>query len=128
MSEPVPPQPAPQKPPEPVVWLYGFVPMTRRRYVFQAVLTFGLAVGIAAVWGFYWPPFREQLAKAAETKVEVQDDPARARVLLVGDYLPYVLGVVAVLVLVEAYVVMGMFSRKEKEAAEAPAPPPEANP
>jgi hypothetical protein len=114
-----------------VVWLYGFIPMTRRRYTFQLVIAFGLAVGFVMLWGIYWPTFRKQLTDPimgpGGKPVAVELSPAAARVVFFGDIVQYVIGAFVALQLVEAYFVFGMLTRKEKEEAEAAqAAPPEA--
>jgi hypothetical protein len=121
----------PPKPPDPVVWLYGFIPMTRRRYTFQLIVTLGLAIGIFFLWGIYWPTYRDYLTRPHDgplpAKGKAEDNPAVARMLFIGDIFRYVVAGVGVLQLVEAYFVFGMLTRKEQEAAEAATTaPPEA--
>lgn len=109
MSEPTPEPTVPAPPAESTIWLYGFLPMTRRRYIFQLIVAFGLAVGFIVLWQIYWPTFREHLEP-------MKEEAAGARVLLAGDLVSWVVGGVAVLQLIEAYFVLRWFARKQQDA------------
>ncbi len=93
---------------ETTVRLYGLLPMTRRRYIWQVAVGFCLAAGILAIWWTRWPPLRADLAA-------MQGDGV-ARVIWCVDAVPWVILTVAALQAVEAWVVLGMFTRKEKES------------
>jgi hypothetical protein len=94
--------------------LYGLLPMTRRRYVFQLVIGAGLAVGLLAAWWLRWPTLREELRMVRT--------PTMDRLIAFWDLVPWVIIAFAAVQAVEAWYVLRLFARKEKEAAAAPAP------
>lgn len=96
--------------------LYGILPMTRSRYVFQLVVGAGLAVGLMAAWWVRWPTLREEL--------QTVRTPTMDRLVAFWDMVPWLIVAFAVVQAVEAWYVLGLFAKKEKEAAAQPPPPP----
>jgi len=91
--------------------LYGFLTLTRRRYVGQLVFACVAGVALMALWWLRWPAERERLG--ANPAPPVSD-----WILAVGAALPWVLLGVAAAQVVEAVVVLRRFAAKE--AAQRP--------
>jgi hypothetical protein len=91
------------------VTLYGFVPMTRRRYVFQLVVAGGMAAALLLVW----------LLRGAELRVHLVALAAHGWMMRLFDAAPWViLGAVA-LQAVEAWFVFRALAKKEREGPPA---------
>lgn len=101
------------------VSVYGFVPMTRRRYVFQLVVAGGLALSLLVAWWLRWPLLRAEL-----TSVPLASLPWYVRL---GDAFPWLIAAGVALQAVEAWYVFGLFRRREAEGLNpaAPSRPPE---
>ncbi len=105
---------------EPVrVKIYGLTSMTRRGYLTQLAVAAVIVVGILGFWWFRWP--------------EVRPDPANVRVPILQraidfwDHAPWVAGVVAVLLMIEAWIVLRRFACKEAERAAQQAAKPQTS-
>jgi hypothetical protein len=98
--------------------LYGFLTLTRRRYVGQLVFALLVEVALLGLWWLRWPAERERLAKNPAPPVS---DWLRAG----GEVLPWVLLGVTAAQVVEAVVVLRRFARKEaaRRPQAAPSPP-----
>jgi hypothetical protein len=112
-----------QAKPAPVrVKLYGFYSTTKRRYLTQVVIAAVLVALLLAGWLYYRVSLRERLRGI--------NAPAADQIVAVWDLAPWVVLVVAVLQVIEAYFVLRAFARKQAEAATAsppaPQPPPQA--
>jgi hypothetical protein len=91
------------------VTLYGFVPMTRRRYVFQLVIAGGMAAALLIVWWLRWPDLRQQLVASGSGPRLVQAFDAAPWVILAG----------CALQAVEAWFVFRALAKKEREGPPA---------
>ena len=87
------------------VRLYGFFPITRRRYVFQLVLAVGLMVALLVGWAVAWPGFRDQLRE-----LPVTPPPW---IVPFGNAIPWILLLALGLQVVEAWIVLRLFAAKE---------------
>ena len=100
---------------EPVrVRVYGLYPLTKRRYLTQAVAGVVMAALIFVGWWFGWPPLRDRLAQ--------RELPATmAFVVAVLNHVPWILLAALAFKAVEVYFVLRAFARKEGErGASAP--------
>src|SRR5262245_4809503 len=86
--------------------LYGFLTLTRRRYVGQLVFALVAAVGLLALWWLRWPVERERLTNNPAP-------PLSDWLLAAGAALPWVLLAVVAVQAVEAVVVLRRFAQKE---------------
>jgi hypothetical protein len=95
---------------EPVrVKVYGLVSMTRRGYLTQlAVAGLLVVVWLAFRW-LYWPGVRPDPAKVREQRLRYM--------IVLLDNIPWIVVVVAALLLLEAWLVLRRF--RQKEAAQA---------
>ena len=94
------------------VKLYGLIPITRRRYLTQFVVALVLSAALLLAWWLYWPAVRGSLEAS---RSDVLDGVVRF-----WNVAPYfILGIVA-LQLIEAWVVLGRFRRKESERPAEP--------
>ena len=92
------------------VKLYGLIPITRRRYLTQLVVALVLSSALLLAWWLYWPTVRGSLEAS---RSDVLDGVVRF-----WNVAPYlILGIVA-LQLIEAWVVLRRFRRKEAEQAK----------
>ena len=92
------------------VKLYGLIPITRRRYVMQFAIALVLSSALLLGWWLYWPNVRGSLEAS---RSDVLDGVVRF-----WNVAPYlILGIVA-LQLIEAWVVLRRFRRKEAEQAK----------
>jgi hypothetical protein len=97
--------------------LYGLVSVTRCGYLVQLVLVVFLLAVLIGVW--------LRLPRTPDLR---DPPPEFVRLLTLLSYLPWVVLVIAVLVAVEAFVVLRRFAREEaKRRAQAP-PQPEPPP
>jgi hypothetical protein len=97
------------------VRLYGFFPITRRRYLFQLVLAVGLMAALLAGWWSAWAGFRDRLLELPV------DTPAW--IVPFGNALPWILLGALGLQTLEAWVVLRCFAAKQRTC-----PPPVAEP
>lgn len=91
---------------EATVRLYGFVPMTRRRYIFQLVLAGGLALSLLVAWVLRWPTLRHRLIHPPT--------PTTYQIVLLVDAAPWLIGAGVVLQAIEAWIVLRLLAKKEK--------------
>ena len=104
---------------EPVrVKVYGLTSMTRRGYLAQLVVAVLIVVGFLCFWWLRWPAMRWDPATAHH--------PVSRWVAVFFDNVPWVVGVIGVLLLIEAWIVLRRFARKEAERAAQPAAKPQA--
>ena len=97
---------------KPTVRLYGLLPMTRARYLWQLSLALCLAAVILTLWLTRWPALRRDLTALSGDGV--------ARVVWIGDAVPWVILAVAAVQLIEALIVLRLFARKEGQASGGP--------
>jgi hypothetical protein len=124
---------------EPVrIKLYGLVPMTRKRYLCQQAVAVGLTFVLLFVW--YWMPSPDAFLppppgpskgmgpRLAEPVEELP--PGLARFFWIIERLPWLVGLLWILIAVETAIVLRMFARKEAEqtAGQAASPPSAGNP
>ncbi|MGL4554151.1 MAG: hypothetical protein ACRC33_23555 [Gemmataceae bacterium] len=88
------------------VRLYGLVPMTRRRYVFQLVFAGMLAASLLVAWWLTWEHARRQLVASA----------AAGWLVRLLDAAPWLILGACALQAVEAWFVFRALARKEREA------------
>jgi hypothetical protein len=115
---------------EPVrVKLYGLLPMTKRRYLSQAVIAAVGAVVVLVGWYVAWPGLRVRL-----TRPELPPSEVRTTIVAVMDCVPWIVLTGLAYQAAEAAVVLRLFARKEAPApvkaapaeggAKPPLPPP----
>ena len=97
-----------EKPPV-SVRLYGFVPMTRRRYVFQLVVAGVVAAAMLLVWWLRWPEARQLLVGSPENRWLVR----------LGDAAMWVVVGAVALQALEAFFVFRALAKKEREGPPA---------
>ena len=103
---------------EPVrVKLYGFLPMTRQRYLFQGVVALVGAVVILVGWYFAWPGLRVRL-----TRPELPPSDVRTTIVAVMDCVPWIVLAAIAYEAAEVAVVLRLFARKEANAPAKAAP------
>ncbi len=91
---------------EPVrVKIYGLTSMTRRGYLTQLGVAVMLVIGLLAFWWF-WPAVRPD--------PKTVPDAARQRVLVFLDNVPWVVGIIGVLLLLEAWIVLRRFAARKR--------------
>jgi hypothetical protein len=101
---------------EPVrIKLYGLFPTTRRRYVAQVVVAGVLIVFLLVSWAVFRHAVRDRL--------QVLATPLLDRAIALWDLVPWIVAVVAVLQVVEAYFAFRAFARKRAETAASQPPP-----
>ena len=99
---------------EPVrVKLYGLFRMTKRRYVFQAVLGVALAVILLIGWYVTWPGPHGLGARLKQPPPGVPVSPQLAVLIAIMDNLPWIVLAALAYQAAEAYLVLGLFARKE---------------
>jgi hypothetical protein len=81
--------------------LYGLMPISRRTYAFQLMVSLGLMVALAGGWWLVWGDLRDRLK---ESMAEVP-----AWILPFGDALPWILLTALLLQLLEAWIVWRCF-------------------
>jgi hypothetical protein len=107
------------KPAQPIrIKLYGLFPTTKRRYVVQVV--------VAAVLMAFLLITSLALRNDLRTRTQPLGVPLLDMAAAFWNMVPWIVAVVAVLQVVEAYFVFRAFARKRAEAP--PAPPPETPP
>ena len=89
------------------VKLYGLIPITRRRYLTQFVIALVLSAMLLVAWWLYWPTVRGSL--------EAPRSEALDGVVRFWNVAPYLIVGIVVLQLIEAWVVLRRFRRKEAE-------------
>ena len=87
--------------------LYGLFWMTKRRYLFQAVVSVLGAVLILAGWYVAWPGLRARL-----TQPELKESKPRTTMVAVMDDVPWILFAALAYEAAEVYLVLRMFARK----------------
>jgi hypothetical protein len=97
------------------VRLYGLFPITRRRYVFQLVVAVGLMAALLVSWGLVWPGFRDQLQELPITPP--------AWIVPFGNAIPWILLVALGLQVLEAWIVLRLFARKQHASSPAVSEP-----
>jgi hypothetical protein len=100
----------------PRVKVYGLFPLTRRRYLKQAVAGVFCLLVVLAAWWLGWPDLRQRL-------VRVQLPPAMALTVAVLDNAPWILLAALLYKAGEVYCVLRLFARKEAQRAAAPFSP-----
>jgi hypothetical protein len=101
---------------EPVrIKLYGLFPTTKRRYITQVIIAGVLMALLLGMWLFYWQGVRQDLSEVSS--------PLLDRVIVFCNSLPYIVLVIAVLQVIEAYFALRAFARAEAAAPAANAPP-----
>jgi hypothetical protein len=85
--------------------LYGFMTMTRRRYLLQLAVALGLAAVVVALWWWKWPEYRATAA--------VGESVALDRFVAVMNALPWIVLAAVALQLIEAFFVLRQFRRTE---------------
>ena len=94
------------------VKLYGLIHITRRRYLTQLVVALVLSAALLLAWWVYWP--------AARGSLEASRSDVLDGVVRFWNVAPYlILGIVALQV-IEAWVVLRRFRRKEAEQSAKP--------
>jgi hypothetical protein len=92
---------------EPVrVKVYGLYPLTKRRYLTQAVAGVVMAVLILVGWWFGWPPLRDRL-------MQRELPAAMTAVVAVLNNVPWILLAALVFKAIEVFFVLRAFARKE---------------
>ena len=94
------------------VKLYGLIPITRRRYLTQFVVALVLSAALLLAWWLYWPTVRGSLEAS---RSDVLDGVVRF-----WNLAPYFILGIVVLQLIEAWVVLRRFRRKEAEQSAKP--------
>jgi hypothetical protein len=103
---------------EPVrVKVYGLIPMTRRGYLTQLAVAALLIVVVLALRWLVWPAKRPDPANVHEPRLRY--------VIAFFDNVHWIVAVVAVLLVLEAWLVLRRFARKEAEQASQPPAKPE---
>ena len=98
------------------VKLYGLIPITRRRYVAQFVFALVLSATLLLAWWLFWPRVRGSLEAS---RSEVMDG-----VIRFWNVAPYFILGIVVLQLIEAWIVLRRFRRKQAEGTpKEPGPP-----
>ena len=97
------------------VKVYGFVPMTRQRYVFQLVVAGGLAASLLVAWWLRWPTLRAELMSLPM--------PSTPWYVRLGDVFGWLIVAAAAVQALEAWYVFGLFRRKEAAPAGLPEKP-----
>lgn len=97
------------------VKLYGFLPITRGRYLAQVALGCALGVVLLVVWWLRWPALREQMLALGSQDM--------GRFLAFGEALPRIVLAVLGLQALEALIVLRRFARCQAEAGSTPPPP-----
>jgi hypothetical protein len=96
---------------EPVrIKLYGLFSMTRRRYIAQLIVFGLLLVVVVSAWFIRWLAIRES--------IQHLNNPSLDWVVTLLDLTPWIVLVVAVLQVIEAWFVLRAFARKQ--AAQPP--------
>lgn len=91
---------------EPVrVRLYGFLRMTRRRYLRQVFLALMLSAVLLGVWAWNWPGMRREILPDAP--------PTAERFLALMDALGWIILAAVLLQLIEAFFVLRRFRQLE---------------
>ena len=93
------------------VKLYGLISMTRRRYTIQLVVALVLSSALLVGWWIYWPRARASLEAS---RSDVLDG-----VIGFWNVAPYFILGIVVLQLIEAWIVLRQFRRKEAEQLKA---------
>lgn len=97
------------------VKLYGFLPITRGRYLAQVALGCALGGVLLVVWWLRWPAVREQMLALGSQDL--------GRFLAFGEALPLVVLAVLGLQALEALIVLRLFARRQAEGGSTPPPP-----
>ncbi|HVS35071.1 MAG TPA: hypothetical protein VMS17_05780 [Gemmataceae bacterium] len=112
------------------VKLYGLFWMTKRRYLFQAVVSFVGAAVVLAGWFVSWRGLRARLMQEG-----VPESKPRTVLVAVMDNVPWILAAAIAYQAAEVYLMLRLFARKEaaphgtaapapaKQDAAAPPPP-----
>jgi hypothetical protein len=96
------------------VKLYRLTSMTRRGYLIQLAVSVVIVIGFLAFWWLRWPELRWDPATAHH--------PISRWVAIFFDNVPWVVGTIGVLLLLEATIVLRRFARKEAERASQTTP------
>lgn len=98
---------------EPIrIKLYGLFPTSKRRYVAQLIVAAVLILFLLISWLVFRRTLRDGLKEIALPVLDL--------VITLWDLVPWIVGVVAVLQVVEAYFAFRAFARKQAEAAARP--------
>ena len=99
---------------EPVrVRVYGLFPLTKRRYLGQAVAGVVATLLVFVGWWFAWPPMRDRLTRPGLPPSAIRDV-----IVAVMNNVPWILLAVLVYKGIEVFFVLRAFARKEPSAGE----------
>jgi hypothetical protein len=102
------------------VKVYGLISFTRRGYLMEAVAEWLVLVAILSFWILGYPHYR-QIMLTVPNRTRLTD-----LTLVLFDAIPWILAGAVLLKVIEMYIVLRAFARKEAAARQIPsAPPPE---
>jgi TRAP-type C4-dicarboxylate transport system permease small subunit len=87
------------------VHLYGFIPVTKSRYIAQLVMFGLLAVMLLGAWAMYRP--------TADGRIVMEKMAYGPTILFWLDRLPWIFGALVILQTIEAAIVLRLFRRVE---------------